>query len=135
MCTFIFGGTPLGRLTQSWCDCGTALASHRDPEDRVSRKVDQLRRKGRSQHRIDRLIEQVQAAEERHEREREAKGADELTQWLDWLQKQPKPIDLFVDDFAGSEPPGYEHIEHVPLAEAGEGFLRDIKKGVLYRFT
>jgi hypothetical protein len=135
MCTFIFGGTPLARLTQGHCDCGTALASKRSPASIKARKIEVLRKRGWSEHRIERWVAQVKSDESRKEEESRAKDIPDLQHWLEWVQAQPKPVDLVVNEVGSRVEPDYNRVQEVPREDVDEDFLCDLEKGVLYRFT
>jgi hypothetical protein len=135
MCTFIFGGTPLARLTQRHCDCGTALASKRSPASIKERKIEALQKRGWSGHRIERWIAQVVSEESRKEEEARAKDTPDLQHWLEWVQAQAKPVDLLVNEVGSRVEPEYDRVQEVPHEEVDADCLYDLEKGVLYRFT
>src|SRR5258708_6292482 len=74
-------GETFGRITQRYCDCGTALggssiAARVAERERkwAEHKIERLRRKGWSQQRIDRWLAQVEADEARRAKTRLARA-------------------------------------------------------------
>ena len=137
--------------TRKRCDCGTALGSagpewrHRrkDPTDRVP----ELRRKGWSEAKIARWLEDKQRAAGHHERKEawlagQPPGPEE-EMWLGFLREAlgggaARGIGLLLHWYSGgvdSERISVKARSAVPLAVGSEDLLRRMEYGHLYMFT
>ncbi|MAG59048.1 MAG: hypothetical protein CMJ83_22395 [Planctomycetes bacterium] len=128
------------------CDCESTLGSHpssREPVDREVRR--HLRRKGWSEAKIQRWLDQQKAIAARNERVARQQGGrptPSLRQWEEALRAlidsgHTSHVGLLLHDFQGSLSAEVITVlarESIPVEELSAQYLLGLRKDVLYRF-
>jgi hypothetical protein len=85
------GGDRYVRATRSVCDCDSALGSASDQQetsqaDRThAAEIEKLRKKGWSQHKIERWLAEKSGSSDRHQRQDQSNHDAELTHWREFI--------------------------------------------------
>lgn len=130
-----------------YCDCGTSLGSFRvDARPAVSkRELDQLRRKGWSEAKINRWLEEKNAAGEKDQRAARPELAEtnrELVRWFAMMDElfqsgAADRVGVLLHDYSGSvasEKISLSATETHPLAESTPLVLGEMREDVHYVF-
>ncbi|MBX9721691.1 MAG: hypothetical protein K2X81_09875 [Candidatus Obscuribacterales bacterium] len=134
------------RATRSACDCDSVLGSaspQREAEQTTiphSTNIEKLRKKGWSQHKIERWLSEKSGSLDRRQQQDKSKHDAELTQWCEFISALllsgfTKRLGLLLHMYKGSiddERIRIKRIEHLSLSEQLDNELLSMDEDVLY---
>ncbi|MBY0546647.1 MAG: hypothetical protein K2W95_05115 [Candidatus Obscuribacterales bacterium] len=138
------GGDQYLRATRCMCDCDSALGSAAQPQGAAQKAVPdlaeiaRLRKKGWSQHKIDRWLAEKSGSLERHKKHSEREA--ELTLWRNFIgdllsEGAAKRLGLLLHTYSGtlqSEQVQIKRFEKLALSDLSENALLAMEEDVVY---
>lgn len=141
-------GDRYARVTGSVCDCDTVLGSvsaqgEVQTKATVSGDIEKLKKKGWSQHKIERWLAEKSGATDRHQEADRSKSVAELAQWREFisvmlLDKSTNRLGLLIHMYSGSledEQIQIKRINRISLSEQFENSLLEMEEDVLYMLS
>lgn len=134
------------RATRSSCDCNSALGSASNQQEASqedvthSSEVAKLRKKGWSEHKIERWLAEKTGSSDRHQQQERSKLDAELTRWREFIDAVlsdgfTKRFGLLLHMYRGGledERIQIKRKEHILLSEHFENVMLTIDEDVLY---
>lgn len=134
------------RATRSVCDCDSALGSASDQQEGSqterthAAEIEKLRKKGWSQHKIERWLAEKSGSSDRHQQQDRSKHDAELTQWREFISALlsdgiTKRLGLLLHMYNGrleDEQLRIKRIERLSLSEQFDNALLVMDEDVLY---
>lgn len=137
------------RATRSVCDCDTGLGSSSDSPGEVltvatvSNDIDKLKKKGWSQHKIERWLAEKSGTVDRNQQAVRSKNDAELAQWREFISAMfsdtiTKRLGLLIHMYNGTledEQIQIKRINRISLSEQFENKLLEMEEDVLYMIS
>ncbi len=133
------------RATRSTCDCDSVLgsASNREAIQTAAADtgdIEKLKKKGWSQHKIERWLAEKSGTTDRHQHTDRSKSVAELVQWREFISamlsdKSTDRLGLLIHMYNGTledEQIQIKGINHISLSEQFENSLLEMEEDVLY---